>query len=600
MADCGATGSAIDRTAAGLITSVIGGVNGQGNEVARAGKAISSFIGGVATTGGRPMTVPGSLMPAAPPQAIVHDSMAIPQGMDEANINNRRLIGAQANSAYNIMNQNPGMVASPMNMNNPMQMNMQMNHPHPSSMQMQSNMNMHMQMNMNMMHQQMKMMQMAQQQKQHQQRERALASEQKQRAQAQKEQLDQEEQLRTQNTELHQENEGQDYDDWHDSLEEDFQSYLETYQNNIQADAASTVEDKMNTGHEGNVDGASIERLAAAWAEAEEDYSSTGDYANLAASSSQVEENTHQHYEFSETSELYGLQDKEQKGNNEFVDLMSEGMKHFNEGNTAEAIKCFESELRNVDADNSDAWLMLGKCHAENDEDRKAIICLENSVERDPYSSEALLSLGVSYVNELNHEKALIHLNNWVKNNPTYSGLEHVENSEQSALMKLKSLLNRAKEFDEKNGNVEKSVDVLETLGVVCNVTREYEEGVQCLQAAANARPENYQLWNKLGATLANSNRSEEAQHAYHKALTIKPKYARSWLNLAISHSNLQNFDESARCYLQTLSLNPGATHVWSYLRIALTCSEKWDLLPIAASQDLESFKQHYDFVQYS
>lgn len=48
-----------------------------------------------------------------------------------------------------------------------------------------------------------------------------------------------------------------------------------------------------------------------------------------------------------------------------------------------------------------------------------------------------------------------------------------------------------------------------------------------------------YSLWNKLGATLANSQRSQEALPAYHRALDIKPKYARGWLNLGISHANL-------------------------------------------------------------
>ena len=67
----------------------------------------------------------------------------------------------------------------------------------------------------------------------------------------------------------------------------------------------------------------------------------------------------------------------------------------------------------------------------------------------------------------------------------------------------------------------------------------------------------------------------------------------------AISYSNLQNYEEAARCYLQTLSLNPAATHCWSYLRIALSCSEKWDLIPLAATQDLAPFREHYDFVLY-
>ena len=60
-----------------------------------------------------------------------------------------------------------------------------------------------------------------------------------------------------------------------------------------------------------------------------------------------------------------------------------------------------------------------------------------------------------------------------------------------------------------------------------------------------------------------------------------------------------QNYEEAARCYLQTLSLNPAAMHCWSYLRIALSCSEKWDLIPLAASRDLAAFRDHYDFVLY-
>ena len=52
-------------------------------------------------------------------------------------------------------------------------------------------------------------------------------------------------------------------------------------------------------------------------------------------------------------------------------------------------------------------WKMLGSAHAEHDEDRKAIMCLERAVAEDPYHLEALLALGVSYVNELDSAKAL-------------------------------------------------------------------------------------------------------------------------------------------------------------------------------------------------
>lgn len=48
-------------------------------------------------------------------------------------------------------------------------------------------------------------------------------------------------------------------------------------------------------------------------------------------------------------------------------------------------------------------------------------------------------------------------------------------------------------------------------------------------------RPQDYSLWNKLGATLANSSQSGEAITAYQKALDLKPNYMRAWTNMGIS-----------------------------------------------------------------
>ena len=68
-----------------------------------------------------------------------------------------------------------------------------------------------------------------------------------------------------------------------------------------------------------------------------------------------------------------------------------------------------------------DAWRWLGAAHQEQDEDRKAIACLERAVEHDPYNLDALLALGVSYVNELDQERALKNLRAWVQHNPTFA-----------------------------------------------------------------------------------------------------------------------------------------------------------------------------------
>jgi tetratricopeptide (TPR) repeat protein len=54
-------------------------------------------------------------------------------------------------------------------------------------------------------------------------------------------------------------------------------------------------------------------------------------------------------------------------------------------------------------------------------------------------------------------------------------------------------------------------------------------------RAALALRPRDYSLWNKLGATLANSSRSNEAISAYQKALDLKPNYMRAWTNMGIA-----------------------------------------------------------------
>jgi peroxin-5 len=375
-------------------------------------------------------------------------------------------------------------------------------------------------------------------------------------------------------------------ENWHDGLEDHIADELKR----------SIDDDVATLGHEGIVGGASIEELSAAWAQAEAEYDDLGDdqedFSNLWQG--EMPQETLQPYEF--------IHKQEQPP--EMLDWMSEGLKQFQEGNLKQAIHSFEMELQHKNPDNAAAWRMLGRCHAENDQDPEAIKCLEAAVDRDPYSPESLLALGVSYVNELNHEKALENLKGWFTHNPKYAGMDMPDDiygavattaeTKESAFEEVKRLLLSALDFDSTDAG-----EVYEALGVIYNVNKDYAAAAGSFRKALEARPDDYQLWNKLGATLANGSQSEEALPAYHKALQIKPKYARAWLNMAISHSNLQDHTEAARCYLQTLSLNPAAAHCWTYLRMALSCSERWDLLPLVFSQDLSAFREHYDFVLY-
>lgn len=404
-----------------------------------------------------------------------------------------------------------------------------------------------------------------------------------------------------------------DLEHWHDGLEQEVKDELDVLGHDgvvngasiqelaaawAQAEAESLKDESGVLGHDGVAQGASIEELAAAWAQAEAEYEELADqeqvdedYANL-FQGGEYSQHEPQQYEFI---------NKIEEGTTLDQNWMEEGMKQFRNGNLSQAIRSFELELQHNNPDNATAWRMLGRCHAENDMDPEAIKCLEAAVDRDPYSPESLLALGVSYVNELNHERALENMKAWFTHNPKYAGMELPtdiygaaggSSPKESAFEEVKQLLLSALAFDATDAD-----DVHEALGVIYNVIKDYDSAAESLRKAVETRPNDYQLWNKLGATLANGSQSDQALPAYHRALQLKPKYARAWLNMAISHSNLQDHDEAARCYLQTLSLNPGAKHCWTYLRMALSCAERWDLLPFCFSHDLAAFQEHFDFI---
>ena len=81
-------------------------------------------------------------------------------------------------------------------------------------------------------------------------------------------------------------------------------------------------------------------------------------------------------------------------------------------------------------------------------------------------------------------------------------------------LDKVKTLFNHGKNFNKVNEDKNSMINVLEALlGVIFNDSHgEYDEAVSCFQSDLAMQPGGYQLWNKLGAFLANSQHSQQAQ----------------------------------------------------------------------------------------
>lgn len=277
---------------------------------------------------------------------------------------------------------------------------------------------------------------------------------------------------------------------------------------------------------------------------------------------------------------------------------MDAGIQLFNQGRLDEAVLAFEAEIKQNDS--SDVWRWLGSTHAENDEDQIAIMCLERALQRDDHNLEALLDLGVSYTNELFQEEATKYLELWMQKHPVYADIPQKVaqvvaqgGSFRNNHERIVAMFQAALTVDSEDP------DLYTVLGVIFNLSRDYESAESAFQEALKRDPTNYSLWNKLGATQANSARvdgSKAAVKAYRRAIELKPTYTRAWVNMGISYSNQALYDLAAKYYLKSLSLNASAKHVWAYLRIALQCMERSDLIPFVQSRDLAAFKANFTF----
>ena len=153
-----------------------------------------------------------------------------------------------------------------------------------------------------------------------------------------------------------------------------------------------------------------------------------------------------------------------------------------------------------------------------------------------------MLQLGVSYTNEIDPYRALKYLRNWIgshadysillnninnNNNVTTIGDEKMDelnnnNNNNNTWMgsrrehgKIVDLFNKALEI---NGN---DADLHIVLGVLYNITSDYDKAELHFKKAIQARPKDASLWNNLGATQANGQRCHDAIKAYSRFVSL-------------------------------------------------------------------------------
>jgi len=302
------------------------------------------------------------------------------------------------------------------------------------------------------------------------------------------------------------------------------------------------------------------------------------------------------------------------------VDLLQVAKDFLSKNDSQNARLALEAEI-NKNSDNSEAWLILGKIHTENDRDDLAMQCFLKAIDADPFNGEALLALGISCTNEFDEFDAMVYIADWIKLHPSYNKFydktnpllnydmirfemesDRPDEDYYAKALRIQSLKNNF--YGEMTQIMDavvqtqaktQDLDLLIAMGISNFIQNKNDRAIECFRKAVENFPNDYTAWNKLGAILAHSNMNEEAINTYTKALSLKPNYARCWSNIGLAHFNLKNYDEAVRCFLTSLKCYKDIDHVWSYLNSVLIAGEKTNLSELVYARNLGELLRIYN-----
>ncbi|KZV74433.1 TPR-like protein [Peniophora sp. CONT] len=223
---------------------------------------------------------------------------------------------------------------------------------------------------------------------------------------------------------------------------------------------------------------------------------------------------------------------------------------------------------------NARAWFDLGVKQQENERESLALSALRRAVGLDPEHLPAWLALATASTNEGLRGETVRAVREWIVCNERYSGVVAAHGGPGETMESVVQCLIAIA----RAGGADVDADVQVALGVLLNADEDYEKARDCFHAALGVRPDDWVLYNRVGATLANSGGSENATAFYYRALELNPAYIRARFNLGISCINLGRYTEAAQHILDALVLQDGDGVAGADTR-GVTSSSLWDSL---------------------
>lgn len=159
--------------------------------------------------------------------------------------------------------------------------------------------------------------------------------------------------------------------------------------------------------------------------------------------------------------------------------------------NLSDSILALEAKVQ-LDPSDATSWQQLGFRQQENERDGAAIAALKKAVSMDPTLLDAWLALAVSYTNENCRADAYDCLEGWIQNNQKYSHILRTQGMKGKIMGtdRHAHVTNLFLEAARSSPGEEMDADVQVGLGVLFNVSEEYQKAVDCFKAALASRPQ--------------------------------------------------------------------------------------------------------------